>query len=144
MSEDKTIRYTFRAPWVDCDPAGIMYFSHLLKYVEFAEFELYRKLRGNARLMLEEFNILLPRVEVHSNFFHPVRWEDVVEVHLRVARLTGKSVTYEFAFFHQGKPEALLKGRLTVVCVDREKFRAVPFPPPLYDLLNAHYQPGET
>lgn len=144
MSEDKIIRYSFRAPWVDCDPAGIMYFSHLLKYVEFAEFELYRKLRANARLMLDEFNILLPRVEVHSTFFHPIRWEDLVQVHLRVARLTRRSVTYEFAFFGSETPEVLLNGRLTVVCVDRDKFRAVPFPPPLYDLLSAHYVADET
>jgi acyl-CoA thioester hydrolase len=84
---------------------------------------------------VNEFGILLPRVEVHCQFLRPVRWDDVIEVHLGVSQLTDKSATYHLRIFRQGETDLLAEGTMTVVCIDREKFRATPFPAPFFELL---------
>jgi YbgC/YbaW family acyl-CoA thioester hydrolase len=137
MNDDNIFRLPLRAHWVDCDPAGIVYFSHFLKYFEFAEFELYRTLGRDVRDLVNEFGIWLPRVEVHCNFFHPVRWDDMIEVQMQVIRLTERSVTYQFRIYSHGGTDRLTEGTITVVCVDRQSFQATPFPPPLFELLSA-------
>jgi acyl-CoA thioesterase FadM len=55
-----------------------------------------------------------PRVSATCDFLHPVRFEDVVDIEVRVERVGRKSVTYTFDFTHKGKPVA--KGSLCAVC----------------------------
>jgi acyl-CoA thioester hydrolase len=55
-----------------------------------------------------------PRVSATCDFLHPVRFEDVVDIEVRVERVGRKSVTYTFDFTHQGKLVA--KGRVSAVC----------------------------
>ena len=64
----------------------------------------------------------------------PVRFEDEVEVHLRVREKREKSLTYDFAFRKVGDVSGaeVAHGSLTVVCVavdpQTDQMRAVPIP----------------
>lgn len=107
-------RTTRRVEFRDTDAAGIVHFSAFFNYMEEVEHEFLRSL-GLSVLMRDAEGVLSwPRVAVSCQFQSAVKFEDVLDVELRLARVGQKSVTYGFSFFHQGRPVA--QGELTAVC----------------------------
>jgi 4-hydroxybenzoyl-CoA thioesterase/acyl-CoA thioester hydrolase len=98
----------------DTDAAGIIHFSTFFFFMESVEHEFLRHV-GLSVLSPDEAGLMSwPRVSVSCDFTSTLRFEDVVDVALSVARLGTKSVTYEFEFTLNRKPVA--KGRSTAVC----------------------------
>jgi acyl-CoA thioester hydrolase len=62
----------------------------------------------------ESGRISWPRVSVSCDYSGSARFEEVLDVTLRVARLGAKSVTYEFEFTCTGR--AIARGRTVAVC----------------------------
>ena len=55
-----------------------------------------------------------PRVAARCDYRQPIRFEETLQIEVRVARLGTKSVTYDFQFLG---PEGLLaSGEMTAVC----------------------------
>lgn len=98
----------------DTDAAGIMHFSVFFTMMEQAEHELLRHLGLSVLTCDDEGPISWPRVSAHCEYRSAVKFEDVVDVEVRVARLGEKSVTYEFAFTCEGREVA--QGTITAVC----------------------------
>lgn len=75
----------------------------------------------------------LPRVHASCDYRRPLRFEDVIEVHLLVREKKDRSLTYEIRFrrIEPGPPEDVAVGKLIVVCVTRDEtgqMRATPLP----------------
>jgi acyl-CoA thioesterase FadM len=72
-----------------------------------------------------------PRVRAVCDFKSPLRFEDEVEIHLRVREKRHRSLTYDFTF-RKPDGEVVAEGSLTVVCVSLDaqtgKMKAVPIP----------------
>ena len=98
----------------DTDAAGIMHFSVFFTMMEEAEHELLRHLGLSVLTSDDQGPISWPRVSAHCEYRSAVKFEDVVDVEVRIARLGEKSVTYEFAFTCEGRDVA--QGTLTAVC----------------------------
>ena len=64
----------------------------------------------------------LPRVHAECDYSAPLRFEDEVEVHLLVEKKSRRSLTYQFRFrrLNGSAPEEVARGRLTVVCAERQ------------------------
>jgi 4-hydroxybenzoyl-CoA thioesterase/acyl-CoA thioester hydrolase len=110
----KTYKTTRLVEFRDTDAAGIIHFSAFFFYMEQVEHEFLRSLGTSVMTHDEQGPISWPRVSVSCDFRGPVKFEDVVDVELQVARLGEKSVTYGFTFTHQGRLVA--EGKLTAVC----------------------------
>lgn len=107
-------RTTRRVEFRDTDAAGIVHFSAFFHYMEEVEHEFLRSL-GLSVLMRDAEGVLSwPRVAASCQFQSAVKFEDVLDVELRLVRVGDKSVTYGFSFAHQGRPVAA--GELTAVC----------------------------
>jgi acyl-CoA thioester hydrolase len=107
-------RISRRVDFVDTDMAGIIHFSNYYRYMEFAEVAFLRARGLSVSMAWGEEKLGFPRVSATCDFLHPVRFDDVVDIEVRVERVGRKSVTYSFDFTHQGEPVA--KGRLSAVC----------------------------
>src|SRR5437588_6332824 len=110
-------RVTRRVEFYETDMAGIMHFSNFFRYMEFAEVEFLRA-QGLSVSWQESHGerIGFPRVSAACEYRRPVRFDDVVEIEVRIARLGGKSISYEFAFTCRG--EAIAQGKVTAAyCV---------------------------
>lgn len=103
-----------RVDFADTDMAGIIHFSNYFRYMEFAEVAFLRSLGLSVAMTWGEENLGFPRVSATCDFLHPISFEDVVDIEVRVERVGRKSVTYTFDFTHQGKLVA--KGRVSGVC----------------------------
>ena len=113
----------------DTDQAGIAHFSRFYVYMESAEHEFLRSIGSSVHLEQEGRTLGWPRLEARCRFVRPVRFEDVLDIELRVARRGEKSVTYAVTFSHDGALVA--EGRIASVCCEiaaGQRPRSVPMP----------------
>ena len=66
--------------------------------------------------------------ETHCNFHDSLTFPEVVEAGLRVARLGGRSVTYEIGLFSKGKETPAATGWFVHVFVERDSMRPTEIP----------------
>jgi YbgC/YbaW family acyl-CoA thioester hydrolase len=118
---------TFRVRWVDTDLAGVMHFSNFLRYFEACEEEFYRSLGSTWNSIREKYKIMLPRVEAHCHYKTPCRFDDVIEVTLRVREVASKTITYDFRLFRKHDGRLAAEGYIKCIAVD-VNWRAVPLP----------------
>jgi YbgC/YbaW family acyl-CoA thioester hydrolase len=107
-------RVSRRVDFCDTDMAGIIHFSNFFRYMEFAEVAFLRSRGLSVAMTWGNEHLGFPRVSATCDFLRPVRFEDVVEIEVRVERVGSKSVTYTFDFTHDGVPVA--RGRISAVC----------------------------
>ncbi len=105
---------TRRVAFSETDQAGVMHFSNFLRWMEDAEHAFFRSLGLSIETERDGVRISWPRVSVGCDFSGPARFQDELEVRLRVARVGRKSVSFEGEFLLAGRPVAL--ARSTSVC----------------------------
>jgi acyl-CoA thioester hydrolase len=114
-----------RVAWVDTDAGGRIHFTAAFRWAEAAETELMRRL-GLPRDRWGGF----PRRKVEAEYLKVLRFDDEIEIRLRVENVGRTSVTYAWTIANGG--EAHIRGRHTVVHVDAEGE-----PEPIDDTLRA-------
>jgi acyl-CoA thioester hydrolase len=104
-----------RVEFVDTDTAGIVHFSNFFRYMEAAEVDFLQALGLSVSMQTVDGRwIGFPRVSAACDFIKPAKFLDIVEIVVKVEKIGGKSVTYEFDFEKQG--ELIARGRITAVC----------------------------
>jgi acyl-CoA thioester hydrolase len=116
------IKIKRRVEFSETDMAGLMHFSNFFRFMEAAEHAFLRSLGFSVVLDGIAPGLGLPRVHADCDYLAPLKFEDEVEVHLRVSRKTPRSLTYQFQFRRLGPAPALevARGTLTVVCAARQ------------------------
>jgi len=114
-----------RVAWVDTDAGGRIHFTAAFRWAELAETALMRRL-GLIGATWGDY----PRRKVEAEYLKVLRFDDEIDVRLRVDNVGRTSVTYAWAIAKDGDPH--VKGRHTVVHVDAEGR-----PAPLDDALRA-------
>ncbi len=112
MSE--RFHYNRRVEFCETDAAGIVHFSAYFQYMEQAEHAFLRHLGTSVHAQDEVGTISWPRVSASCDYTGPVRFEDVLDIVVRIERLGSKSVTYEFEF--QLQDSIVATGKMTAVC----------------------------
>lgn len=117
----------------ETDMAGIVHYSNFFRYMESAEHAFFRSLGFSVAARPGAPRVGWPRVHASCDYHRPLRFEDRVEIRMRVVEKRSKSLGYEFRFFKLGgaEPEEVARGRLTVVCVAHHSdgtMKAVPIP----------------
>jgi YbgC/YbaW family acyl-CoA thioester hydrolase len=107
-------RTTRRVEFADTDMAGIVHFANFFRYMESAEHEFLRSRSLSVAMDWEGQHIGFPRVSASCDFQNPVRFEDVMDVEVVLARIGSKSLTFEVTFRHRDRQVA--QGKLSTVC----------------------------
>jgi YbgC/YbaW family acyl-CoA thioester hydrolase len=132
-----------RVEFCDTDMAGMMHFSNFFRFMEFAEQEYRRSLGLSVNWVEGAGHYGFPRVSANCDYLQPARFEQVLEIEVRVERLGTKSVTFGFTFRHEGRPVA--RGAMTSVCClvgTGGAIESVPIPDHIRQLLGP--APGST
>jgi len=127
MSEP--FRIQRRIEFSDTDMGGIVHFSRFFVFMEAAEHALLRSLSTSVDLEIEGHRAGWPRLSATCEFRSPARFEDVLDIEIRVLRLGRSSVTYGIVF--QLGERLVAEGRLSAACciLDLpEGLKAVPIP----------------
>ena len=113
-----------RVGFSDTDAQGIVYYGRYNPYFDLARTEYLRSL-GLLRYEGEgEFVMRANDVE----YFAPARFDDELEIHVRVARIGRTSITYEFAAYKLPEGTLTVTAHQTLVYVDRTGRKAIPVP----------------
>ncbi|MBI4660367.1 MAG: acyl-CoA thioesterase [Verrucomicrobia bacterium] len=131
---------TRRVEFSETDMAGIMHYSNFFRFMETAEHAFYRSLGFSVVFDRRDPPLGFPRVHAECDFRKPLRFEDLVEIHLLVREKKSKSLSFCFRFRNltASPPEEAARGVVTIVCVARQpdgSMVAAKIPPEIADRL---------
>jgi acyl-CoA thioester hydrolase len=113
-----------RVGFSDTDAQGIVYYGRYLPYFDSARVEYHRHLDMlETRPREHEFVMRANTIEYHA----PARFDDLIEVFIRVSRIGRTSVTYECAAYREDDV-LMVTAEQTLVLVDLEERRARAIP----------------
>jgi acyl-CoA thioester hydrolase len=115
-----------RVGFSDTDAQGVVYYGRYLPYFDLARTEYHRHL-GHLSIR-GEFAMRASVVDYHA----PARFDDLLEVFVRVERVGTTSVTYEYAAYRvaeDGDDEPLMAtAKQTIVLITLADRRPTPIP----------------
>ena len=97
----------------DTDAQGIVYYGRYLPYFDHARTEYHRHL-GRVTIEGRDFVMRASNVEYHA----PARFDDLLEIFVRAARIGRTSATYECAAYRMEDDELMVTATQTLVLVD--------------------------
>jgi len=114
-----------RVGFSDTDAQGIVYYGRYNPYFDLARVEYLRSLgllqsRGEAGSFVMRANDV--------EYFAPAVFDDEIEVFVRVSRIGGTSVTFEFAAYRVPGDDLMVTAHQTLVCIDLTDRKARPVP----------------
>ena len=110
--------YRHRVLYGDTDQMGVVYYATYLRFFEGARGEWIRDL-GLTYAQIEERGIYLPVLEVGVRYLKPARYDDVLEIHLRVSH-TRVKVRFEYKVYRLGSTEVLILGHTVHACINKD------------------------
>lgn len=114
-----------RVGFSDTDAQGVVYYGRYLPYFDQARVEYARHLGMLATGPEEhEFVMRASTIEYHA----PARFDDLLEVFIRISRIGRTSVTYECAAYRVEDDVLMVTAHQTLVLVDLEDRLACPVP----------------
>ena len=114
-----------RVAFSDTDAQGVVYYGRYLPYFDLARVEYHRHL-GRPHLGNVDFAMRAITVE----YVAPARFDDLLEVFVRVDRIGTTSITYDHAVYrlNDDGDELMASAKATLVCIALDERRAVPVP----------------
>jgi YbgC/YbaW family acyl-CoA thioester hydrolase len=120
--------YRRRVQYRETDASGIVHFSAFFCYAEEAEHAMWRSVGLSVEPRAAEVG--WPRVSASFDFKRALRFEDEIEVRVRVVAMTTKTFTFESTITCRDEVAAV--GKVTTICVRRrpgEPLKAIDIPP---------------
>ena len=127
-----------RVYWEDTDAGGIVYYANYLKFMERARTEWLRALGCDQILMRVRDRVQLVVARASVEFRRPARFDDRLEVDVRMLKLGRASVELAQHVRKAGR-ELLCRAEVRVGCIDAETLRPRPIPPSLQQELEIGY-----
>ncbi|MFQ5639418.1 MAG: acyl-CoA thioesterase [bacterium] len=115
--------------FADTDLAGICHFARFFVFMETAEHEFLHSLGTSVSMELDGNKIGWPRLAASCEYLSPVKFEEVMDIHVTVLRKGTKSMTYQFIFTKGAVVVA--RGQISsacCICNPDEPIRAIPIP----------------
>jgi acyl-CoA thioester hydrolase len=122
----------------DTDAQGIVYYGRYLPYFDHARVEYHRHI-GMSSLELGGADFVMRAAAVE--YLAPARFDDLLEVFVRLARIGRTSVTYECAAYRMEDDLLMVTAQLTLVLVDLEQRRPTPIPEAFVERMQAFEGP---
>jgi acyl-CoA thioester hydrolase len=106
-----------RVRYSETDAMGFLHHGNYFSYFEMGRTELLRSRGGNYRAM-EEGGLYMVVVSLECKYRKPARYDDVLTLKTRVARVTPAKLEHEYRLYRDG--ELLTEARTTLACIDRD------------------------
>ncbi len=115
-----------RVGFSDSDAQGIVYYGRYMPYIDLArvEYHCHLGMTFGGRRRKREFVMRALAVD----YFAPARFDDLIEVFVRVSRIGRTSVTYECAAYRVEDDLHMVTAHQTVVLVELATHTAAPVP----------------
>lgn len=127
-----------RVRYGETDQMGYLYYGFYALYYEVGRAEAIRELDFTYRQM-EEMGIMMPVAELHSKYFRPALYDDLVTVRTILKEMPdGAKIQFHSELYNE-KGELLNKGVTTLVFYDPVKKEKTLMPAQLSDKLKPYF-----
>jgi acyl-CoA thioester hydrolase len=115
-----------RVQFPEVDSSGIVHFSRYFRFMEEAEHAMWREV--GLSIATPGCEVGFPRVAAAFDYKRPLRFEDEVDITIRIVKKSARSIGYQ-CVLRRGD-DLIATGTMTIVCVDRrtQPLTATPFP----------------
>ncbi|HTP49880.1 MAG TPA: thioesterase family protein [Anaeromyxobacteraceae bacterium] len=119
------VRIQIRVIYGDTDQMGVVYYANYLRYFEAGRTEFLRAKGMTYRDFEEKERLSLPVVEAGVSYRSPARYDDLLEVEIRLTEARRASARFEYEV-RRGE-ELVATGFTIHACVDAEgRVRRIP------------------
>ncbi|MBE7528122.1 MAG: acyl-CoA thioesterase [Ardenticatenaceae bacterium] len=125
--ERLSLLFPFRVRYSEIDAQGVVFNAHYLTYLDTAVTEYLRWQNFNVWQQAAtgfDFHTVKTVVEYRA----PIKFDDEIEVGVKLGSHGRSSLTWELAIFHQGDERVLSTGEVVWVYVDMAAHKATPIP----------------
>lgn len=129
-------RTTIRARYADTDQMGFVYYARYLEWFEVGRTELLRAM-GLPYSEIEAAGIILPVIEVHCTYHRPARYDQIVAIISRVARMPRARIQIDYEIFNEN--DELLASGYTIHSFLGTRGRPVRPPRTLLEKMRPHF-----
>ena len=121
-----------RVAFSDTDAQGVVYYGRYMPYFDLARVEYHRHL-GRPHLGNVDFAMRALTIEYAA----PARFDDLLEIFVRVERIGTTSITYDHAAYrlNESGDELMATAKATLVCIALDERRAAPVPDAVRELV---------
>lgn len=128
---------TVRVRYPETDRMNVAYHGHYLAWFEMGRTELMREAGCAYKELEDREGLFFPVISLGSRYLRPARYDDVLEVHTRLAQAGGARVRFEYELHRQADGALLATGFTEHAAVGPDG-KAVRLPRPLLARLQAH------
>lgn len=114
--------WPLRVYYEDTDSGGVVYYANYLKFMERARTEWLRELGFEQDRLLQDEGLIFAVRAVDVEYLKPARFNDQLQISVRVRDIRRASVTFEQHVYRDGN-ELLCTGRVGVACVEAATMR---------------------
>lgn len=125
-----------RVRYGETDQMGYLYYGNYALYYEVGRAEAIRQL-GFTYKELEEMGVLMPVVELHTNYYRPALYDDLVTVKTILKEMPGGPKISFHSELYNEQEQLLNKGITTLVFYDPKEKKKINMP----DELKARLEP---
>ena len=123
-----------RVGFSDTDAQGVVYYGRYLPYFDLARVEYHRHL-GMMRPGPSEHELVMRASTIE--YFAPARFDDLLEIFIRLSRIGRTSVTYECAAYRMDDDVLMVTAHQTLVLVEIATRTASPVSPEFRETMRA-------
>jgi acyl-CoA thioester hydrolase len=116
-----------RVQFQETDAAGIVHFTWFFRYMEEAEHAMWRE--AGLSIHPPDSEIKWPRVATAFEYHRPLRFEDEIDIKIRVTTISRRTIQYECLVI-RGE-EKVATGTLTISCAQKragESLKSIDIP----------------
>ncbi len=113
--------YIRRANYYETDKMGIVHHSNHIRYFEEARI-FFMKSIGCDVAEMEENGIIIPNVDAYARYYSPIRFDDEVEIEVKLVKFTGAVMGFDYIARHKGSEKTASAGH-TEHCFVNSAFR---------------------
>ncbi|MFH1242952.1 MAG: thioesterase family protein [Pseudomonadota bacterium] len=129
-----------RIMWGDLDSLGIVFYPRYYEWMDACGHLFFEAIDLNFGDLWRDRKILFGLAETSCRYFRPARYHQRIRILTHIDSLEKKTVLLRHAI-RASKDDALMvdgfEKRICLDVSDPEGFRAIDFPPDIYDLLNS-------
>ena len=120
---------SLRVRWAEVDMQKIVFNAHYLTFIDTAVAEYWRAIglpypEGYVERYANDLYLRKATVE----YLGSARYDDMLEVSCRIAKLGRTSMTWNFEIYREGEPKPLITAELVYVNADPRSMSAAPLP----------------
>lgn len=116
-----------RVRYVETDAQGHVFFGHYYTYFDVGMMDYMRGIGFSYQDLLDQGMDLI-YVDSRCRHQAPAYYDEVLNVHTRIADIGNSSLTFEFAIHKDGSDEVVATGHVVAVNVDRDSQQPIRVP----------------